>query len=129
MNTIKLAGSMIFSVLIFSLPLYGQADLEYSWDSVKIGGGYISGMKGETIYLVYNADSKTNTVTFTDGAKFNVPPVCIGSLTTDSQREPNVTLVLGFRSFDGKRFKSFRHFVSLANVKKPAIFDSKLPND
>ena len=73
MNTIKLAGSMIFSVLIFSLPLYGQADLEYSWDSVKIGGGYISGMKGETIYLVYNADSKTNTVTFTDGAKFNVP--------------------------------------------------------
>ena len=46
MNTIKLAGSMIFSVLIFSLPLYGQADLGYSWDSVKIGGGgYITGMK------------------------------------------------------------------------------------
>ena len=46
MNTIKLAGSMIFSVLIFSLSLYGQADLGYSWDSVKIGGGgYITGMK------------------------------------------------------------------------------------
>ena len=46
MNTIKLVGSLIFSVLIFSLPLYGQADLGYSWDSVKIGGGgYISGMK------------------------------------------------------------------------------------
>ena len=56
MNTIKLAGSTIFSLLIFSLPLFGQ-DLGYSWDSVKIGGGgYITGMKvhprnSDVIYL------------------------------------------------------------------------------
>ena len=30
--------------------------------------------QGKTIYLAYNAGSKTNTVTFTDGTKFDVPP-------------------------------------------------------
>ena len=30
--------------------------------------------QGKTIYLAYNAGSKTSTVTFNDGAKFDVPP-------------------------------------------------------